>query len=62
LHGYQEPIYACQSVQPFISSPTSWNAVVNHGGSGDGFAIQWTALSSAQELADGQSLNGLSCC
>jgi hypothetical protein len=43
-----------------ISSPVAWNAIVTHGGASDGFAIQWTAPSPAQDLAAGQSLSGFS--
>jgi hypothetical protein len=41
-----------------VSSPTSWNDVVTHGGASDGYAIQWTASSVGAELAAGKSLSG----
>ena len=41
-----------------ISSPAGWNAIVTHDGSSDGFAVQWTASSPAQDLAAGSSLTG----
>jgi len=43
-----------------ISSPSGWNAIVTHGGAGDGFAIQWTASSPSQDLTAGHSLSGFS--
>jgi hypothetical protein len=41
-----------------VTSPTGWQDVITHGGSTDGFAIQWTAMTPAADLAAGASLTG----
>jgi hypothetical protein len=41
-----------------IVSPTGWGDTVTTGGPPDGFAIQWTANASADDLAAGGSLPG----
>lgn len=38
------------------SPPTGWLANITHGGTTDGYAIQWVAGSSASDLAAGSSL------
>ena len=43
-----------------ITDPTGWQSVVTHGGSSDGYAIQWTATGSANDLASGGTLTGFS--
>jgi hypothetical protein len=43
-----------------IDSPTGWQELVTTGGPSDGFAIQWTAKTSASDLAEGNSLSGFS--
>jgi hypothetical protein len=43
-----------------VNSPTGWQDAITHGGSGDGYAIQWTTISSSSDLAAGASLNGFS--
>jgi PEP-CTERM motif len=40
-----------------VTNPTGWKDVVTHGGSTDGFAIQFDALTSASFLAPGGSLS-----
>ncbi len=37
-------------------SPTGWTEKVTHGGSTDGYAIQWVSASTASDLAPGNSL------
>jgi hypothetical protein len=41
-----------------IDSPTGWQELITNGGPSDGFAIQWTAKTSANDLAAGDSLSG----
>jgi hypothetical protein len=43
-----------------IVDPTGWTHIVTNFGSSDGFAIQWTATSSASYLQSGQTLTGFS--
>jgi hypothetical protein len=43
-----------------ITSPPGWQETVTHGGSSDGYAIQWIASTSAADLAAGSSLSGFS--
>jgi len=43
-----------------IVDPTGWTHIVTNFGSSDGFAIQWTATSSASYLQPGQTLTGFS--
>jgi hypothetical protein len=43
-----------------IVSPAGWGSFVTGGGSGDGYAIQWTADTSATYLAAGSNLTGFS--
>ena len=43
-----------------VLSPTGWTDAITHSGSSDGYAIQWTATSSASDLAAGNSLLGFS--
>jgi hypothetical protein len=39
-----------------VTLPTGWKDVITHGGSTDGYAIQFDALSTASDLAPGRSL------
>jgi hypothetical protein len=41
-----------------VISPTNWTDNITHGGSGDGYAIQW--LAGSNTLAAGSSLSGFS--
>jgi hypothetical protein len=43
-----------------ITSPGGWQDMVTHGGPSNGFAIQWTAKTPANDLAAGSSLTGFS--
>ena len=43
-----------------IVSPTGWGSIVTNGGGSDGYAIQWTADASADDLAAGSNLTGFS--
>jgi hypothetical protein len=43
-----------------VSSPTGWQDQITHGGSNDGYAIQWTTTSPSFDLAAGGSLSGFS--
>jgi hypothetical protein len=43
-----------------ITSPSGWQEVVTHGGSNDGYAIQWKASSSSADLQSGGTLSGFS--
>jgi hypothetical protein len=43
-----------------ITSPTGWQEIVTHGGSNDGFAIQWKASSTSAEIQSGGTLTGFS--
>jgi hypothetical protein len=43
-----------------ITSPSGWQEVVTHGGSNDGFAIQWKASSTSAEIQSGGTLTGFS--
>jgi hypothetical protein len=43
-----------------ITSPTGWQEVVTHGGSNDGYAIQWKASSASDEIQSGGTLTGFS--
>jgi PEP-CTERM motif len=40
-----------------VTNPTGWKDVITHGGSTDGYAIQYDALTSASFLAPGGSLS-----
>src|SRR5579871_5258960 len=41
-----------------VTSPAGWGDVITNGGPSNGFAIQWTANSTASDLAAGNSLSG----
>jgi hypothetical protein len=41
-----------------IDSPTGWQEIITSGGPSGGFAIQWTATTSGNDLASGDSLVG----
>ncbi len=41
-----------------ITAPTGWQDIVTHGGPSNGFAIQWTAITPANNLAAGSSATG----
>jgi hypothetical protein len=43
-----------------VTSPAGWTSNITHGGSSDGYAIQWTAISPADDLVLGNSLSGFS--
>jgi hypothetical protein len=43
-----------------IGSPANWDSFVTNNGGGDGYAIQWTADTSADDLAAGSNLSGFS--
>jgi hypothetical protein len=43
-----------------IASPAGWQGIVTSGGPSDGFAIQWTATSPANNLMAGNTLSGFS--
>jgi hypothetical protein len=43
-----------------IDSPTGWQDFITNGGPSNGFAIQWTAKMSSDDLAAGSSLAGFS--
>jgi len=43
-----------------INSPAGWQDVVTNGGPSGGFAIQWTAKTTTDDLAAGSSLSGFS--
>jgi hypothetical protein len=43
-----------------ITSPSGWQEVVTHGGPNDGFAIQWKASSTSDEIQSGGTLTGFS--
>ena len=40
-----------------IVSPTNWTSNITNGGTSDGYAIQWVASNSANDVAPGTSLN-----
>jgi len=41
-----------------VTDPTGWTDNITHGGAGDGYAIQWIASSSADDVTIGSSLSG----
>jgi len=43
-----------------ITSPTGWQDIVTSGGPSSGSAIQWTAMTSGNDLAAGHTLSGFS--
>ena len=43
-----------------ITAPTGWADIITHAGSGDGYAIQWTASSASSDLQPGGSSSGFS--
>ena len=43
-----------------ITSPSGWQEIVTHGGSNDGYAIQWKASSTSTEIQSGGTLTGFS--
>jgi len=43
-----------------VKSPSGWTDTITHGGSSDGYGIEWTATAPANDLAAGASLSGFS--
>ena len=43
-----------------ITDPTGWQHIITHGGSSDGFGIQWKASLSSADIASGGTLAGFS--
>jgi hypothetical protein len=41
-----------------IDSPSGWSDIVTHGGTSDGYAIQWVASGPSEALQPSQSLSG----
>jgi hypothetical protein len=43
-----------------VTSPAGWASNITHGGSSDGYAIEWVAVSSSSDVAAGGSRSGFS--